>query len=484
MTEVLDRALLERQPAISERRVTQAVIIAAGRGSRLKGVTDLPKPLVRLGGLTLLERTLLTLKKAGIRNFVIVLGYRAREIRASLDLQKLGVLVRCVENPLWERQNGLSVLAAEPYVQGPFLLTMSDHLLSPDIARKLIESPLEPGEAALAVDKNVEGVADLDDATKVLEDRGLVAAIGKDLKNFNAIDTGVFLGTSGLFEALHDSQESGDCSLSDGVRRLAKAGRMRTVNTTGAFWLDVDTPEALALGRKVLFERLTKPQDGFLASRLNRPLSLSLTRRLADTTITPNQVTLMLLALGLFAATFFAQGTYVSMLIGAILFQAQSIFDGTDGELARLKFQESPFGGVLDVVCDCLVTAAGFYGMGVGVAIQTGDPVYQLLGALGALGTLGCTGFLFLLVRRRGRFSGAYKTLSPFSPKNQKPPTFFRTLNRALDGLSRRDYTYLVLGLVLFGRLSWFVWASGLGVLVYLAAMAVLYTASFFYEKN
>lgn len=469
--------------------VSKAVIIAAGRGSRLQGQDRLgcPKPLVQVGGLSLLERTILTLKKAGVRDFLVVIGYRGAEIRDWITARNLGVSIEWVENHEWQKQNGLSVLAAEGRVQEPFLLAMSDHLLSAETVKRLTHAPIAEGEVILVVDRNTQAVPDLEDATKVFLRDQHVAAIGKDLVDYHAIDTGLFLCAPALFSALHRCEIHGDCSLSDGIRELAAQQQVRTVDVDGDFWLDVDTPEALGLAEKLLLEKLTKPQDGFLAKRLNRPISLRLTKFLANTSVTPNQITLALLAVGIAAAVFFAQGGTLSMIVGALLFQAQSTLDGCDGEIARLKFQETRFGGILDVVSDGLVTAAGFFGIGLGVSHQTGQALHTVLGAIAAGGTLACTAVLFLLAQRSGHFTGAFRSLSPFkdglATTDESPAPIFRKLTDALDSLSRRDYTYLVVLLALGGQLSWFLWVASVGIIVYLLGLIVLYGASFIYEK-
>ena len=469
---------------IADRRPFQAIILAAGRGSRLaNGTESPPKPLARVGGITLLERTLLTLKKAGVTEFVVVTGYRGKEIRDSIEFSRPNLPITWVTNPEWEKQNGVSVLAAECHAQDRFLLTMADHVFFPDTAKRLLEAQLLDGEALLAIDRKIAACPDLDDATKVLLHENRIKAIGKNLTTFDAIDTGIFHCSGALFDALRKSAKAGDCTLSDGIRTLAETGRMKAFDIEGEEWLDVDTPAMHGLAETMLYRRLTKPQDGPFARWLNRPISLRVTRWLAETPITPNQITLALLVLGLMAALLFATGGYWPMLVAAILFHAQSVLDGCDGEIARLKFMESRWGGVLDVVCDGVVTSAGLLGIGIGLARQLGQSVYAYLGLACALTALGCTSMLFVLVKRSGRFSGSYQSMSPFTENSATSPhPSMGRLTRILDGLSRRDYTYLVLALAVIGKLTWFLWVTSFGLGLYLAGLLVLYAASFRYE--
>ena len=465
----------------AHRAPSQAIILAAGRGSRLaNGAEGPPKPLARVGGITLLERTLLTLKKAGVTEFVIVIGHRGKEIRDSIELSRPDLPITWVNNPDWEKQNGVSVLAAESCAHDRFLLTMSDHVFFPETIKRLREAEVLDSEALLAIDRKIATCPDLDDATKVLLHENRIKAIGKSLADFDAIDTGIFHCSGALFEALRKSATGSDCALSDGIRALAEAGRMKAFDIDGEEWLDVDTPAMRGLAETLLYRRLTKPQDGPFARRLNRPISLRVTRWLAETRVPPNQITVALLVLGSLAAFLFAVGGYWPMLVAAFLFHAQSVLDGCDGEIARLKFMESRWGGVLDVVCDGVVTAAGFLGIGIGLARHLVHPIYASLGLACALAVLGCTFMLFVLVKRSGRFGGSYTSMSPFQEGSATPahPSMGR-LTRILDGLSRRDYTYLVIVLAAVGKLTWFLWLTAFGIGLYLAGLLVLYVVSF-----
>lgn len=92
----------------------KALIIAAGKGSRLGNLTkDKPKPLVRLLGLSLVERVILTAKEVGIDEFIIVIGYLGERIKEKLENgNRYGVKITYVNSTEWEKGNGVSVLKA------------------------------------------------------------------------------------------------------------------------------------------------------------------------------------------------------------------------------------------------------------------------------------------------------------------------------------------------------------------------------------
>jgi len=223
------------------------LIVAAGMGGRLRQRGQ-SKPLVPVNGVRLLERVITRARSAGVERFFVVSGYRGEELRAALDVfsAREAIPIVHVSNDEWQRGNGVSVLKARPFLDGPFLLSMCDHLVDPDILRDLIASTLEPDTVTLAVDFNVAGsINDLDDVTRVMCSNGRIVHIGKVIREFNAIDTGVFLCTPVIFDALEVSQAAGDDSISGAMNVLAREDRARVFDIQGRLWLDVDDPATL-----------------------------------------------------------------------------------------------------------------------------------------------------------------------------------------------------------------------------------------------
>jgi len=226
----------------------KAVIIAAGRGSRLAGRAA-SKPLLEVAGRPLIDRVIDAARSAGIREFVVVTGHAAEEVEAHLraKAEAEGLSIAAVRNEEWQRENGLSVLKARGPAGGRFLLLMADHIVEPRILEGLARQPVGDGEVILAVDRRIvdHPTVDLRDVTRVLESDGRIALIGKSISEYNAFDTGAFLCTDGLFAALEASQALGDDSLSGGIRSLAADGRAKTWAVGDAFWIDVDDEPAL-----------------------------------------------------------------------------------------------------------------------------------------------------------------------------------------------------------------------------------------------
>lgn len=179
------------------------LILAAGNGSRLASVSNSPpKPLIELHGRPLLEHVLLDARKAGIRRFVIVVGYRGNLIRSWFD-QRLDVEVTWVENPDYkDKHNGISVLKARDVIHEPFVLFMSDHIFEPETVAALTRQPIGEGETILAVDHKLDCVFDMDDAIKVACIGNYIVDIGKQVKSYDAVDTGMFLCQPVMFNWL------------------------------------------------------------------------------------------------------------------------------------------------------------------------------------------------------------------------------------------------------------------------------------------
>ena len=242
------------------KKVKQCLILAAGNGTRLRSVSaGLPKPLVHFRGKPILEHVILRARQAGIDEFVIVVGYRSDLMHRWLNTRRLGnISVTLVENPDYHKHNGVSALKAREEMDENFLLLMADHVFEPETARVLMAQPLAPGEVILAVDPKIDRVFDLEDATKVRRQGDFIVDIGKEIPTYDALDTGMFLCSQALFDKLESSMTNGNCSLSDGMRQLARERSLRAFEIGEARWDDVDTPEALAHAENVFDARFQR----------------------------------------------------------------------------------------------------------------------------------------------------------------------------------------------------------------------------------
>ena len=446
---------------------TSALIIAAGAGARLQNLTGpQPKPLIKILGLPLIKRIILTGKRAGIKRFVIVTGYEQENLRSALspDSTLADCQIEWVHNDRWDQPNGDSALAAKPYFKEPFILLMADHLFDKATLEKLIVEPFGTRDCVLAIDRKIDGIYDLDDATKVRIDGELIVEINKNLQNYNAIDTGMFLCTSSLFDALESVNGPEGCSLSDGIRVLARDGRMRPFDIGEGFWQDVDTPKMLSHSEKTLLQGLTKPTDGWISRFINRPISTRITKWLVKTPITPNVVTLITFLFGLLGAGLVLDGSYWMVLIGALFFQMSSILDGCDGEVAVLTFRESKYGSWLDTITDNLTYLAFFSAIIWAYAAQNDLSVVMYLG----MGSVIIVALAILVMYYYLIQTGGSGSLVRFNKAFEKHTIGRSNLIARLLNLFRmmckRDFfTVVLFGLAALGLLSWMFWLVTVG---------------------
>lgn len=162
----------------------------------------------------------------------------------------------------------------------------------------------------------------------------------------------------------------------------------RLTVVTGSPATQVRRAEDFKVQRERLLTRGGMASDSFMDRWVSRHFSRQFTRLLIDTPVTPNQITWMHLVVGVGSAWFFYQGTYVLGMIGAVLLMISAWLDNTDGEVARLRFQQSRFGMILDVIGDNVVHWAVFLGIGWGVARTMGNDIYILCGLLSMAGAV------------------------------------------------------------------------------------------------
>lgn len=235
--------------------LSEAVILMAGSGSRLRvHHKDFLKPLIPVRGRPLISYTIDALVRSGIRNLTAVLGYESNLLAPAVRrLVPAHVHLRLVENPQWHKQNGISLLAAADLLETPFFLTMSDHIFDPSIV-DLIRSGGARHELNIAIDRKLDSIFDRVDATKVQTSGRDIAAIGKDLEEYDAVDTGVFVCPPEIFSYLQRAKqnEEGDCSLTDAIRLMAADTKVRCIDIGDAWWQDVDTAAMLRQAEKLI----------------------------------------------------------------------------------------------------------------------------------------------------------------------------------------------------------------------------------------
>jgi len=355
-----------------------AVVLAAGRSERLADVTGGgSKALVRVGGLSLVERAARTLLAAGIEHVVVVVGYQAGPVAAVVNRAAPG-RVRAAFAEDWERGNGASLAAAEPHVaeEELFLLVTTDHVFGEGALDALIAA----GRPGVLVDHAPDPEA-WAEGTRVRLHEEQAVAFSKELGD-PSIDCGAFLLPRAVFDAHRRAAARGDHSLAGAVTELAREQPLAAIPLPhDAWWQDVDTPGDLRRAARLLRRSLTKPIDGPVSRYLNRPMSTRLSMALAHLPLHPDVVSLVALLVALAGAWSLGMGLGIA---GGLLVHASSVLDGVDGEIARLKVRASPGGALLDGVLDRLADAAILAGTAVWAMSEGGDPAAVTILAVAA----------------------------------------------------------------------------------------------------
>lgn len=351
-----------------EKEVKRAVIIAAGKGTRIGAFTrGVPKTLTKFLGMSLLERIVKTVFSCGVEEVIVVTGFGSEHIEEKVKKSRGNIKI--VFNDEWEKSNGVSLLKAKEFLgTEPFFLLMSDHIFEPEML-ELLRRNYRKGYSFLCIDRNLNEVFDIKDATKVKIEGDGLKDIGKNIEDYNAVDTGVFLLEAAFLENLEEIyREKKDCSITDGVKRAINKGKMKGVDITGRFWIDIDTEEDLKEAKRRFVKRfLYKSTDGIISRNINRKISTLISVPLSSLRFHPDAFTIIVCVTGLLASYFISSSKHIHIILGGILYQLSSILDGVDGELAKMLMKSSKRGEWFDTISDNIVYLAFTAGLLAGV---------------------------------------------------------------------------------------------------------------------
>ena len=285
-----------------------------------------------------------------------------------------------------------------------------------------------------------------------------------------------------------DSPESGllRLSIADAVDRGRLAAEL-TARRARA--LPLPSGEEVSKGRARLALRIAMPADLEHAeatirrasykdtdnkvARFNRRLSLPISIALIRTPLTPNQVSVALVAVGFYSAWLFSLGHYWAGVLGAFLSLAASILDGCDGEIARLKYQESALGCWIETFGDYSYYVAIFVGLTIGAVRQTHLEAFYWIGALAMVGTLLC--FAFLIFLRSRITAGRPERLHAIAKERFKaePTTWSRIAWRLSFTATRSAMPYGIFAFSLVYGLPAIVVLAAIGANVYWVSLVV-----------
>ena len=217
----------------------------------------------------------------------------------------------------------------------------------------------------------------------------------------------------------------------------------------------IEKPEDFKTLHKIQVEGSGLHHDSPVTRTLSRPASRLLTRLLLNTSISPNQITLVSFLLGLASAWYFFQGSYWTNVTAAILLVLSTWVDGADGEIARLKFMESDIGKKLDIYCDNVVHFLVFTAIGFGVFDRTGESTYLYLGLLAGLGGL-----------------MAFFLLSPILLEKRSKQLFHISKPDLAEKFANRDFIHFLFLVSLVDQVEFFIVVAAVGANLFCGYLA------------
>jgi phosphatidylglycerophosphate synthase len=396
------------------------------------GAFGFDSPMPEVGALPILLRSILGAHKAGAARIIVVFD-RAKGPRIQHDLQRTGRLPRSVE---WcdssfgegSLPSLFGQLASE--VQGHLVLIAGDGVYHPSLHRRAGEWDGQGNALTLVTGSELVGICSLSREMAIDLSRRCPARAS---------------------------------SIEDLLAWLTLTHSVESEVVPEDKWQRILNEQQRLLAEQKLNAWLVKPTDGIFA-RTNRRISIPISRQIIPYPITPNMVSLFTLGVSFAAGVFLALGGYWNMLTGAVLGWLSSVLDGCDGEVARLKLQESAFGCWLETMCDNLYYAFIFAGLTIGLVRSTGNRNYLLWGGLLLFGAI--ASFLTTGLQRHRMASGRPEQYLKMWHKeaDSRSSNPFLYLGRHTEFIIRRCFLpYVFLFFALFHVMNWLLIGATLG---------------------
>jgi phosphatidylglycerophosphate synthase len=436
-----------------------------------RGLTDIG-PLTHIGGLSLFQRTVLTLQRGGIRQLIVLAGpdeellkhALARGPRVTIPVRWMPVREFPLDDPrTWEslaaELRGFCLIAG---VQAVFSKGLIEHLRQTVRDGEALVVTREAGPSEPSANRRNPAVALLEGRLISFQnDRNQESRqVAADLVVLPANILNPPNGTAATATG-RAADSSGMIPVRRWLERAAVEGRVRVVTAAsqaGLWYRDVWDQASAGSAERTLFRSLKGEAEGFVDRYFNRTFSRLLTRMFLRLRCSPNAITMVATAVGLLSALGFGLSTYQAGIVAALLFQLAAVIDCCDGEVARLTFTESSFGAWLDIAMDNVVHMAIFAGIACGAYLrQDGTDGAWIPLALGGAAVFG-NAMAFWLVTKAQKIgaTGGWST-----PKQAAWSGFI------LKNVASRDFSVVVLIFALLDKLDWFLWMAALGSTVF-----------------
>src|SRR5437899_634502 len=438
--------------------IDSALILTTTRIFNRPGEPSPASPLTMVGGLSLFQRTILTLQRGGISGFIVLAGNEKEDLRRQVradarnpaDMRWLPVLELSPGDPrTWEIFPSL--------FGAPYLAVGTGAVFPASLVARLRQ---EAGNnETLVVGRGMVGHEGLRNRVGAVREPPLQDGAGMSQATAGVVtvveaatpilDVDLAVIPEGFTASGWATPQDSPYPVHAALERAIRQGHGRVLPLGSDWYQDVcaEGTSGPADAEQTLIRSLKGGLEGFVDRHFNRRCSRWITRWLLRTPLTPNGVTVLATAVGVLASVAFGVGGYAGGVIGALLFQLSTILDCCDGEVARLKFMESAFGEQLDVVLDNVVHIALYAGIAWASYEDNWGLVALLLGGFAMLGNVAA----FLVVQQATRM------------RKGLDPERRRYVESLLNSLVSRDFSAIILVLALVGRVEWFLPLAAIG---------------------
>jgi len=388
-------------------------------------------PLTPVGGLPLFLRTVLTLQRSGIANLVVLSGVEEDLLKRLLTQDsRVVAIVRWMPMREFPPEDARTWEVAAQHIQGACLVIGARTVFSQGLIEQLRRHVEVRGGQHVVVTPYVRDPHSADATEIMVVSAGLLNGAG-----WRAVPV----------------RHRTPLHL---IKAQAEAeGRLQStpIGMDSSQWCQtlclLSTVEE---AEQRLLQAPKGPYDGVIDTYFNRKVANRLTRLFVKAGWSPNAITSLSILIGLLSAVLFAQGAYVTGVMGALLFQVSAIVDCCDGDVARLTFRESAFGERFDIIGDNVVHMAIFGALGWAGYANGGGSLFLALGLLAMIGN----GFsLWAVMRMKGRDARQGWA----SPVQAKRSAFI------VKNLASRDFSIVVLLFAVLNLLNVFLWLAAIG---------------------
>ncbi len=235
----------------------KAIILAAGTSERFGGPDALPKQLLKLGQLTLIEHVTQSANRLSVDEVIIVTNHD-NHLLVSEALSRGGTRsnnLQFVMSTHANLGNGASFVDGLRHVDDDCYVLMSDHIFSQSTIDQIaegVQSQSAEGLPILACDPDISSIFDLEDATKVLSHGSSIQKISKDLAQYNLIDMGVFWFPKACHQLIQQAFDQQCYSLTEIVQYIIANSCFCALPIKQAAWQDVDNQSMLDHAEKLV----------------------------------------------------------------------------------------------------------------------------------------------------------------------------------------------------------------------------------------